>query len=79
MPSTFLALRSWTSRRWAAAIAAGLVAGLLVALPTAVIPNPVFGREIGVTWWSYPVVIVTAIALLARRVNPDSGAPGRTV
>jgi hypothetical protein len=61
MPSTFLALRTWSWRRWATAIVAGAVTALLVALPTAVIPNPVFGREIGVTWWSYPVVVVTAI------------------
>jgi hypothetical protein len=56
----------------------GLVTGLLVALPTAVIPNPVFGREIGVTWWSYPVVVVTAvlggllIATYVRPRRPDS-------
>jgi len=61
MSSTLLALRAWSARRWATAVAAGIVTGLLVALPTAVIPNPVFGRTIGVTWWAYPVVVVTAI------------------
>lgn len=63
------------------AVIGGLVTGLLVALPTAVIPNPVFGREIGVTWWSYPVVVVTAVLgglLIAtyvrpRQLEPDSG------
>lgn len=34
---------------------------LLVGLPTDVVPNPVFGRSIGVTWWSYPVLAVTAV------------------
>ena len=34
---------------------------LIVALPTAVIPNPIFGRAIEVTWWSYPVVILTGV------------------
>ena len=56
----------------------GLITGLLVALPTAVIPNPVFGREIGVTWWSYPVVIVTAILgglLIATYVRPRAASP----
>ena len=50
----------------------------MVALPTAVIPNPVFGREIGVTWWSYPVVIVTAILgglLIATYVRPRDAGP----
>jgi len=54
-------------------VVGGLVTGLMVALPTAVIPNPVFGREIGVTWWSYPVVIITAILgglLIATYVRP---------
>lgn len=51
----------------------GLVTGLMVALPTAVIPNPVFGREIGVTWWAYPVVVITAVLgglLVATYVRP---------
>jgi len=34
---------------------------VLVALPTAVIPNPVFGRAVAVTWWSYPVVVITGV------------------
>lgn len=54
-------VRSWPARRWAAAVLGALVVGLLVALPTAVIPNPVFGRAIEVTWWSYPTVILTGI------------------
>jgi hypothetical protein len=55
------------------AVVGGLITGLMVALPTAVIPNPVFGRAIGVTWWSYPVVIVTAVLgglLIATYVRP---------
>ena len=46
---------------------------LIVALPTAVIPNPIFGRAIGVTWWSYPVVVITGILggmLIATYVRP---------
>jgi hypothetical protein len=40
-----------------------------------VIPNPVFGRPVDVTWWSYPVLVVTAalggllVATYTR--NPD--------
>lgn len=61
------------------AVVGGLVTGLLVALPTAVIPNPVFGREIGVTWWSYPVVIITAVLgglLVATYVRPRDVSGG---
>ncbi len=50
---------------------------LVVGLPTDVIPNPVFGRSIGVTWWSYPVLVVTALLgglLLATYVRDDRTA-----
>jgi hypothetical protein len=60
-PGMFDALRLWTSRQWAIATASGVVIAILVALPTAVIPNPVFGRAIEVTWWSYPTVILTGV------------------
>jgi len=33
----------------------------IVAIPTAVIPTPIFGRSIEPTWWSYPVVLFTGI------------------
>jgi hypothetical protein len=44
------------------AAAAG-VAGtaLAIGLPTDVIPNPVFGRPVPVTWWSVPVLVVTSV------------------
>ena len=42
----------------------GWMIGLLVAIPTAVIPTPIFGREVGVTWWSYPVVVASAVLAL---------------
>jgi hypothetical protein len=51
----------WSRRRWLAAALGGLAVAVLVALPTAVIPNPVFGRAVAVTWWSYPVVVVTGV------------------
>jgi hypothetical protein len=51
----------WSRRRWFAAAGSGVLIALLVALPTAVIPNPVFGRAVAVTWWSYPVVILMGV------------------
>ena len=59
--SSIDALRLWSARRWLTALVAGLAVAALVALPTAVIPNPIFGRAIEVTWWSYPVVILSGI------------------
>ena len=72
------AVQSWTARQWgAAAVGAGAVA-LAVGLPTDVIPNPVFGRPVAVTWWSYPVLALTALLgglLIATYVRADNG-PG---
>lgn len=61
MTEHWTVLAQWSRRRWLAAAIAGVVTAVLVAVPTAVIPNPVFGRAIAVTWWSYPVVILTGI------------------
>lgn len=71
------AMRLWSPRRWWAAVLGGLATALLVALPTAVIPNPVFGRAIEVTWWSYPVVVLTGVLgglLLATYVRDETGS-----
>lgn len=66
----------WTSRRVVAALAGTLASALLVGLPTDVVPNPVFGRAVPVTWWSYPVLAVVAVlsgVLLATYVRADDG------
>jgi hypothetical protein len=55
------ALRSWPRRRWVVAGVASLAVALAVGLPTDVVPNPVFGRPVPVTWWSYPVLALTAV------------------
>lgn len=80
-------LRTWESRQWWTAALAAAVVTLLVGLPTDVIPNPVFGRPVPVTWWSYPVLVLTGLLgglLAATYVTPSSDAtvkldrPGRT-
>jgi hypothetical protein len=73
------ALRSWTARRWLSAAAAAVGTVLVVAVPTAMIPNPVFGREIPVTWWSWPTLAVTAVLgglLAATYVRAPGEASG---
>lgn len=51
----------WTSRHTAAALWGSVATALLVGLPTDVVPNPVFGRAVPVTWWSYPTLAVVAV------------------
>jgi hypothetical protein len=74
-------MTTWSRTRWLVAVLGGLIIAVLVALPTAVIPNPVFGRSIAVTWWSYPVVVVTAIlggllvATYVRTGEPSAAEP----
>lgn len=72
------ALRMWSLHRWKVAFLGGIATAIVVALPTAVIPNPVFGRAVEVTWWSYPVLVLTGILgglLLATYVR-EPGQPG---
>ena len=54
-------LATWPARRWGVAALAAVATILVVAVPTALIPNPVFGREIAPTAWSWPVLLVTAV------------------
>ncbi len=60
-PSSLDALRRWGARQFIVATGAAIGIALLIGLPTDVIPNPVFGRPVPVTWWSYPTLIVTAV------------------
>ena len=54
-------MRTWSQRQWVTALVGTLAVGLAVGLPTDVIPNPVFGRPVDVTWWSYPSLMITSI------------------
>ena len=61
MTNCFSALLLWSPKRWIVAVVTAVVTGVLISLPTAIIENPVFGRDVAVTSWSIPVVILTAI------------------
>lgn len=53
-------MSAWGARRWLAAAAAAVVVGLLIGLPTELVPNPIFRRMTPVLWWNYPVWLATA-------------------
>lgn len=54
-------MRDWSRRRWLSAVLSAGLTVLVVAVPTAMIPTPIFGRAVAVTWWSWPVLVVTAV------------------
>lgn len=54
-------LSGWTRRRWWSAAAAALGTIVLIGVPTVLIPNPVFGRDIEMTWWAWPTLLVAAV------------------
>ncbi|MDO8107583.1 hypothetical protein Q6348_10290 [Isoptericola sp. b441] len=55
------ALRGWPLRRYLTAVVTALITVLVVAVPTAMIPTPIFGREIAVTLWAWPALLLTAV------------------
>jgi len=57
-------------------VVAGVATFLLIGLPTDVVPNPVFGRPVEVTWWAPWVLAVTALLsglVTATYVRPTAG------
>ncbi len=53
-------MRAWPTRRWIVAVASAAVTVVVVGVPTVLIPNPVFGREVEPTWWAWPVLLLTS-------------------
>lgn len=79
-----VALRSWTRRQVVAAALFSVAFAVLIGVPTVLIPNPVFGREIPVVAWNYPVWILTSVlaGMLAAtyvRPRPAAAAAGAAV
>lgn len=63
MTGTMRALASWPARRWLTVAIVAVVTVVVTAVPTAMIPTPVFGREIPPTPWSWPVLLVSAVLI----------------
>lgn len=73
------ALRQWSGRQVLVAALAAVAVAVTIGVPTVLIPNPVFGREVPVEAWSYPVWLVTsALAglLVATYVRPRGATAG---
>lgn len=71
----------WNRRQWIIAGVASVLTALAIGIPTVLIPNPVFGREIEPVWWNYPVWIVTSVLagmLLATYVRGSAPTDATT-
>jgi hypothetical protein len=74
--TAWAAMRLWSPRRWGAALLASGASLVLLGVPTAMIPNPVFARRIVAPAWTYPSLAVTALLaglLLATYVRQEPG------
>lgn len=74
---TLSTIRTWSLRHVLIAGIAAVLVALAIGLPTDVIANPVFGRPVPVTWWSYPTLAITAVLgglLAATYVSDRAGA-----
>ena len=60
-PNCLTALLAWPARRWVVALLVGGSTYLILGLPTVVVNNNVFGRDIAVTNWAMPVLIGTSV------------------
>ena len=61
MPNCFTSLLSWSFKRWIVAVSVAVLTYFVIALPTAVVENPLFGRDIGVTSWSVTVIVISSV------------------
>src|SRR5699024_12457078 len=51
----------WSTRRWVAAAVTAVVFTVVVASPPDMIDTPLFSRDIPVTWWAWPSLIITSV------------------
>lgn len=80
------ALHGWEPRRFGLAALFALGTALLIGIPTVIIPNPIFGRDIPVVAWNYPVWLLTSLLtgmliatyVRARPAPVDPGTAGGT-
>lgn len=56
--------------RWWHAAAGGALIALVIAIPSRVLPNPVFTRMTPVRWWDYLVLVVVTVLAAAWLAAP---------
>ncbi|MCB2413801.1 hypothetical protein LGT39_13200 [Demequina sp. TTPB684] len=54
-------LRRWPAKRWWFAVGTAVATYLVIALPTALIDNPVFGREVPPTPWATSALLASSL------------------
>lgn len=68
--------------RWWRALAAGIVTAAVIGVPTDIIANPWFTREIPVRWWEYPILsltcLLTAVWFGIRTARSEDDTSGRS-
>jgi hypothetical protein len=64
-------------KRVLAGLALGLFTLLAIGIPTDLIPNPIFARQIPAEWWNWPIAIASAVlvAVLVALPKPASCRP----
>lgn len=74
-------LKQWPARRWWFAAGTAIATYLFIAIPTDLIANPVFGRDVPPTTWSRTALGVSSVlaGLLAATyvATPDSAPRAR--
>jgi len=72
-------LRTWPARRWWFAVGIALLTVVVTAVPTAMIPTPLFSRDVPTTVWAWPALVVSSVlaglvaATYVARRDPDDG------
>ncbi|WP_185981897.1 hypothetical protein [Skermania sp. ID1734] len=77
-----MSIAGWPRLRWMAAAAAAVLSGVVLAVPTGIVPTPFYTRMTPVLWWNYPVWLATAVVsgLLAAtyvRTSSDGRSPAK--
>ena len=56
-------LRSWSPTRWLIAAVVTIFGALVTGVPTGIVDTPIYHRMTAVTWWDYPIWVLSAILM----------------
>lgn len=54
-------VKAWSRARWSALVVVAILTFFIIGIPTDVVPNPYFGRDVSVTSWSIWVLALTSL------------------